>query len=755
MRQNSQVAPAGSRPFALMDQSLYPAIVAAACAIDARDLTQCLAYALADGERPLRIRIWVLRADEAKPELIARYPRRGARKPDAPASVVRAALRDEPLHSGRSWLTALRADEAVIGVLEASARNGIDGEMLRALAPVVAGRLLALLHDEPAEDASPIMRLDEATERTEAVVATFAAEAKRLLDHDRLSVYLLTADGLSLERFAVATSPVIPGERDVIPLEHAGITRVVTGNRALVSDDLATDPRIQGAEDALIAAAGFHSVVSVPLRISAESIGALNFVSRNVGFYTEEDIAVAQQIADQVAVFFQNLRLGRRISLAIEREAIDHERSRLAHELHDTLLQSLANMSINLDLLSRSKTVEEEVRVQLQRLWEQAVGMADELRRSLLRLGPPQLDKVSLAEAMEIDLRELEREVGMKATFKFFGDPTTLATLVPSTQAAIFRIFHEATTNARKHSQGSRIAVTLRVNSEQILLSIGDDGVGSGSTSDSGLGLSSMRERAESIGGRLIITSTSGKGTSVSLTVPFVQEARGAPLDELPPGKLPEKKRVTRVLIVEDHPVFRKGLVDLLENEQDIRVVAQVGSAEEGAAAATRFRPDVVLLDVELSGESGVELARRLTQLEDPPSVLMLSAFPQPDYIASAVRAGALGYVAKTTSSPVLVDAIRTVANGATVFDSSSRAGLWTKQRAVELTPRELDVLRRVASGTTNSNIAGELSIAPKTVERIVATAASKLGAKNRAHAVATAMALNLFDHRLPEHRDS
>jgi DNA-binding NarL/FixJ family response regulator len=258
-----------------------------------------------------------------------------------------------------------------------------------------------------------------------------------------------------------------------------------------------------------------------------------------------------------------------------------------------------------------------------------------------------------------------------------------------------------------------------------------------------------MRERAAAIGGRVIVTSTPGSGTSVYFNLP----ATGAPASGTSSGNgkshaTPARSNVIRVLVVDDHPLFLTGVSELLAHESDIRVVGQAASAQEAIAAFKQLSPDIVLLDMELPDATGMEVVSELVGLGQGAHVLMLSAFAQIDHVVAAMRAGARGYLAKAVDRQTLADSIRAVMRGATIFDPTSGSQLWQRRKAVELTAREVDVVKLVACGKTNSEIAKELCLAPKTIERILAVAATKLGARNRAHAVAKAVALKLVDIR-------
>ena len=719
-------------------------VVAVAGALDAQDLVERLSATLGGQETNTPVRIWSVEA-EGRPVVLSQCATRG-RAPRGGLATVVSAISDGFVHSGSAVLGVLRKDSAPFGVLEVGCSDKLDPTCFPVLQSAVAARLVAMEETGTQGSLGAGATLSGKASDTQAVIAAFASEAKRLIDHDRLSVYMLTADGLSLERFAVATSPVLSGESDIVGIEDIGLSYVLSQNRPLVSDDLATDPRLIGIEDAIIAAAGFHGLVSVPLRIASRPVGLLNFVSRTTGFYTDDDAAIAQQIADQIVIFLQNLRLEQRVRLSIGREAARQERNRIAHELHDTLAQSLVAMVPEFDLLSqRLAALDADAMREVSELRERIRHMLHDLRRSLLRARPAELENRLLGDAMTATLETIEVDYGIKCNFEAVGPVDTMPAEVEMTT---FRIFQEAVTNARKHADAAELHVRLRVG-EGLVLSIEDDGSGfvpSGCTE--GFGLRGMRERAEEIGGRLIVSSTASRGTSVNLTVHSLGDKQQDHARPNRNGKAARGRgRVLRIVIVDDHPLFRDAISHLLDQCDDIRVVAVAGTGADAQRVIKRVRPDLALVDVELPDASGIEVARRLSSLDRPPGILMLSAFADAAQVTAAMKAGAHGYLAKTVSREHLLDSIRAVARGATIFDSSAGSGLWSAPQE-QPTRRELDVLCRIAAGKTNEEIASELFLAKKTVERVVATVTVKLQATNRTHAVARAIALRLIDAR-------
>ena len=198
-----------------------------------------------------------------------------------------------------------------------------------------------------------------------------------------------------------------------------------------------------------------------------------------------------------------------------------------------------------------------------------------------------------------------------------------------------------------------------------------------------------------------------------------------------------------RILVVDDHPVVREGLVTILEDEPDLKVVRAVGSAEEAIALAPQEHPDVVLLDLELPGMTGTDAIPRLAAVAPQARVIVLTAYDTDERVLGAVTAGAKGYLLKGGAAGEIVQAIRDVHSGgshlAPRVAAKVLAQVRTPQRTRLLSPRERTVLRLVSSGLSSKQIARQLSITERTVKFHISSILNKLGAENRAQAVAEA----------------
>jgi DNA-binding NarL/FixJ family response regulator len=201
---------------------------------------------------------------------------------------------------------------------------------------------------------------------------------------------------------------------------------------------------------------------------------------------------------------------------------------------------------------------------------------------------------------------------------------------------------------------------------------------------------------------------------------------------------------VLRVLVVDDHPMFRAGVTGLLASVDDTEVVGSAGDGDAAVREATLTRPDVILMDLDLPGTSGLEAIRRIAKASPESAVLVLSMLDDDDSVLAAMRAGARGYVLKGAGQEELLAAIRAVAAGGAVFGAAvagrmlatlDRPSPATSQFP-ELTDREAEVLSLMAEGRDNRSIAAELGVSAKTVANHVSHVLTKLQARDRVEAV-------------------
>ncbi|MFI6390261.1 response regulator [Nonomuraea sp. NPDC050547] len=200
-----------------------------------------------------------------------------------------------------------------------------------------------------------------------------------------------------------------------------------------------------------------------------------------------------------------------------------------------------------------------------------------------------------------------------------------------------------------------------------------------------------------------------------------------------------------RIVIADDEDLIRAGLRIILDSEPDLSVV---GEAADGAAVipvVRRERPDVVLMDVRMPAVDGIQATRQLVAMEEPPKVLVVTTFENDDHVYDALRAGADGFLLKRTRPEELASAIRTVARGESLlFPAAIRALAGSRPRVrapgiERLTGREGDVLRLMAKGLSNGEIAAELVVSAETVKTHVGNVLTKLGARDRTQAVIAA----------------
>jgi two-component system, NarL family, response regulator DevR len=211
-----------------------------------------------------------------------------------------------------------------------------------------------------------------------------------------------------------------------------------------------------------------------------------------------------------------------------------------------------------------------------------------------------------------------------------------------------------------------------------------------------------------------------------------------------------------RVLLVDDHSIVRLGLMTLINDRPDMQVVGEAGTAAEAIRAVERLRPDVVLMDIRMPGEGGIEATRQITARFPQTKVVMLTSFLDDDLVVHAVQAGASGYILKQADNDELLHAVLAAAHGGASLDPETTLRILGRVRATErkadqdafrdLSDREMDVLAEVARGKTNAEVGKLLNLSEKTVSNYVSNILEKLHLTNRIELATYAVEHHIYE---------
>lgn len=506
-----------------------------------------------------------------------------------------------------------------------------------------------------------------------------------------------------------------------------GVTGEVVRARATVVFDEYAQVRgghIEGPDRDLL-----HATIGVPIRWNGAIVGALVVFSRDPHRrFSGSDVHLIESFAAHAGIAITNARLHAVAAERAQEAAIATERERVVRDVHDTVGRGLADILLRLDEAERRMRTGGDPRDALAQARRAARSALSETQRTVLGLGPEQLDGRSLGEAIGLELAWAESAAGVRTRLVVVGEPGPLA---PETVRQLFRIVQESLTNVVEHASAQQVRVGIVYGEREVTALIEDDGRGfdvaglakAPSRPLRGLGLQGLAARAEHLGGSIHIESTPRWGTRVRAELPV-----------LPPARDHEHAR-WRVLVVHANPLIRSGLVrSLALAEPDIQVVGEVGDAQAAVEAFDLLRPSVVLADLDLPHVDGVQLTSHLRAADDEVRVVLLIGSVTDDRLLGGTRVGAAGFVEATADPAAIARAVVAAARGDLLLSPEflSRFAVSLTGGDEPLTAREREVRALVEQGMPDKLIAASLHISVKTVEKHVGSLLRKTGAANR-----------------------
>jgi PAS domain S-box-containing protein len=345
------------------------------------------------------------------------------------------------------------------------------------------------------------------------------------------------------------------------------------------------------------------------------------------------------------------------------------ERKRLALILHDDLQQLLIAARFRVDSLAQAQeTGVRGAAADVEALLSQAI---DTTRTLTSELSPPILFESGLLPALQWLARWMEEKHGLAVDLCAQGEEVPLQ---ETTSILLFRAVRELLVNARKHAKVNAAMVLLKREPARLEIIVRDSGEGFQAEKvpyKAGIGLFSLREQLAVQGGELDIQSAPGKGSSFRIVMPL-PEVPPAEQDPLAPsarsgiagalpwsGRATDSGQATRVLLVDDHPVVRQGLRDLLARHCDIEVIGEASDGEQAVREALRLLPDVVVMDVSMPKMSGIEAAAVIHRARPEIRIIGHSIYEAADQAAAMAEAGACAFVSKSGPTAALIEAIR------------------------------------------------------------------------------------------------
>ncbi len=350
-------------------------------------------------------------------------------------------------------------------------------------------------------------------------------------------------------------------------------------------------------------------------------------------------------------------------------QAEEQERRRIAVILHEDLQQQIAGAKFHLSLV-KGRAKDERMRADIEEVEGILKGTIKQSRSLSRDLSPAVVNMNDLAEVLQWLAHRVRAQQGLSVNVVVSGDMRLHSEALA---LFLFRAAQEMLFNVVKHAQVREAAIRVRRIGRYVCLSVSDPGRGFDPCElkeTSGVGLFSIRERTELLGGRLKVKSTEGKGSRFSIVVPDgrksedrgqkTEDGRQTAEEELPSSVSPSSSNGTlRVLLVDDHKVVRAGLAAMLREAPGIALVGEVPDGREAINMAVDLRPDVVIMDVSMPLMKGDEATRQIKTYLPEVRVIALSMYDEAEKKQSMFEAGAESSVLKTISAEELLAAIR------------------------------------------------------------------------------------------------
>lgn len=411
----------------------------------------------------------------------------------------------------------------------------------------------------------------------------------------------------------------------------------------------------------------------------------------------------------------------------VERITLLEERDRLSKDLHDTMGHSYTSIIMGMETL-RTELKTKEGEQKLDSLLQLARNSMEEVRMYLHQMDLPQ-ESLSLTLTLQQLKEEFEKHAKVNVRTRIIGEEYTVS---KQSKLTMYRSLQESLTNAVRHGHSTEIIVSLHFEPQQIRLDVQDNGCGVEEWKD-GFGLTAMKERVSQLQGRVIVYSKKGEGTLISCVLPKLVQLSNEPI---------------RLCIVDDHSFIRESLHTILDGQDGLQVVGMAEDGEQAVELCERLKPDLVLMDLEMSNLNGIRATKIIKGKWPDIRVLILSTFQDTKRAKEIIRNGADGYLLKSIDSRELAESIRLIYRGGTMIDQHLFHKMWDgndEEESVELksdgkeyglTKRELEVLNLLSQGIRYKTIASKLYLSNGTVRNYASTLYDKLEVKNREEAV-------------------